>query len=83
MEKKNKNNFEKNLARLQEISDLLENESIGLEEAISLYEEGVSLSKICLEELKQAEIKITRIRTKDPGIITEGDDGNTIDGVNE
>jgi exodeoxyribonuclease VII small subunit len=62
IEKKNKNSFEKNISRLQEISELLENENIGLDMAISLYEEGVNLSKSCIEELKKAELRITQIK---------------------
>lgn len=64
MEKKNKKSFEKNISRLQEISELLEDENIGLEEAINLYEEGVTLSRLCIDELKKAELKITQIRAK-------------------
>jgi exodeoxyribonuclease VII small subunit len=72
MEKKIKNSFEKNISRLQEISELLENENIGLEEAIGLYEEGVLLSKTCIDELKSAELKISQIKAKAQDISTEG-----------
>jgi exodeoxyribonuclease VII small subunit len=71
MEKKNKNNFEQNLKRLQEISELLENENLGLEESINLYEEGVSISRICLDELKKAELKISHIKSKAKDILNE------------
>lgn len=56
------NSFEDELARLQEISSLLENNDIGLEEAISLYEEGIKLSKNCINKLKEAELKITELK---------------------
>lgn len=74
MEKKNKNNFEKNVKRLQEISELLEDENIGLEEAINLYEEGVSLSRLCIDELKKAELKITQIKLKAAEITPDDED---------
>ncbi len=76
MEKKNKKSFEKNIARLQEISELLEDENIGLEKAISLYEEGVTLSRLCIDELKKAELKITKIRASvnDIEALKESDD---------
>lgn len=76
MEKKIKKSFEKNIARLQEISELLEDENIGLEQAISLYEEGITLSRLCIDELKKAELKITQIRAsvKDIDRIKEGND---------
>lgn len=56
------NSFEDEVARLQEISSLLENNDIGLEEAISLYEEGIKLSKNCINKLKEAELKITELK---------------------
>ena len=59
--KKLKSNFEKNLARLEEISNLLESQEIGLEEAISIFEEGIKLSKSCATTLKKAELKITEL----------------------
>jgi exodeoxyribonuclease VII small subunit len=59
--KKQKHNFEKDLSRLEEISGLLENDEIGLEDSISLYEEGIKLSKSCLTTLKKAEIKVTKL----------------------
>jgi len=60
--KSNINSFENNLTRLEEISDLLENETIGLDEALVLYEEGVKLSKVCMDSLKNAELKITELK---------------------
>ena len=46
---KKKNNFESDLKRLEEISNLLENNEIGLDDAIALYEEGIKLSKNCIK----------------------------------
>jgi len=59
-----KETFEKKLKRLEEISDLLESENIGLDEAIKLYEEGIELSGKCLKTLKDAELKITELKKK-------------------
>ena len=56
------NNFEKNLHRLEEISALLESDTLGLEEALNLYEEGIELSRNCISALKNAEIKITELK---------------------
>lgn len=61
--KKQKHNFEKDLSRLEEISELLEND-IGLEDSISLYEEGIKLSKSCLTTLKKAELKVTKLKNE-------------------
>ena len=60
--KKNKNNFEQDLARLEDISRILEEDDVELEKAISLFEEGVTLSKSCLKSLKEAELKITELK---------------------
>ena len=62
--KSEKAGFENKLNRLEEISTLLESESIGLEEAISLYEEGIELSRNCVTTLKNAELKITELKKK-------------------
>ncbi len=59
-----KNSFEEKLNRLEEISSLLESDDIDLEKAISLYEEGIELSKECISALKQAELKITELKKK-------------------
>ena len=60
--KKQSDSFEKDLSRLEEISNLLDSEDIGLEESIALYEEGIKLSKTCLTTLKKAELKITELK---------------------
>ena len=62
--KSTKNSFEKDLKRLEEISDLLESDEVGLEDAINLYEEGVELSKNCITALQKAELKITELKKK-------------------
>jgi len=62
--KKVKSNFEKDLSRLEEISRILEEDGVELEEAILLFEEGVKLSKSCLKTLKQAELKITELKSE-------------------
>ncbi len=62
--KKQQHNFEKDLSRLEEISELLESNEIGLEDSISLYEEGIKLSKSCLTTLKKAELKVTKLKNE-------------------
>lgn len=61
--KKIKNSFEEDLKRLEEISDLLENEDYGLDDSITLFEEGIKLSKLCISKLKNAELKISKLKT--------------------
>ena len=62
--KKSKSTFEQDLVRLEEISRILEEDNVELEESISLFEEGVKLSKSCLKTLKEAELKITELKSE-------------------
>lgn len=64
MTKKKTRSFEESLKRLQEISELLDSDNIGLEESIKLYEEGIELSKECYDKLNQAELKISELKNK-------------------
>ena len=59
---KKKNNFEDLLKRLQEISDKLEREDVGLDDSIKLYEEGIKLSRQCSKMLEEAELKIAELK---------------------
>ncbi len=68
MNKKNDNNFESALRRLEQISDLLENDDTPLEESIKLFEEGIKLKEICEERLKSAKIKIDKIVKKNKSL---------------
>ena len=68
MNKKNDKNFESALKRLEEISDLLENEYTPLEDSIKLFEEGIDLKEYCEEKLKSAKIKIDKIVKKNKSL---------------
>ena len=52
------NNFENKLSELEKIVAKLENSEISLDEAISLFEDGVKLSSDCRKILETAERKI-------------------------
>ena len=47
---KDKNNFESNLKKLEEIVEKLENGEVDLEESVKLYDEGMKLKKNCEEK---------------------------------
>ena len=74
--KKTKNTFEENLLRLEEISTLLEGEELGLDESISLFEEGIKLSKNCMTALKKAELKITELKSELSDVTSKEDEEN-------
>jgi len=65
MKRKNsQSTFKSDLQRLEEISILLDDGEIELEEAIVLYEEGMQLSKKCLAMLSSAELKVNELKSK-------------------
>lgn len=54
----NKIEFEKSFTELENIVNKLQNENCTLEEAISLFEEGIKYSKDCKTALENAKVKI-------------------------
>ncbi len=53
--------FEKAIEQLDEIVTNLEDGDLALEESIKLFEEGMQLSKFCMEKLSQAERKLQKL----------------------
>ena len=60
-----KQTFESAVTRIEEISKLLEDKNISLDDSIKLFEEGTRLSDYCSESLKNAEQKITELKNKE------------------
>jgi exodeoxyribonuclease VII small subunit len=56
-----KHTFEQSLRRLEEIVNQLEQGDVSLEESIKMYEEGMLLSKACIEKLTQSELKLKKL----------------------
>lgn len=56
--------FERSFRRLEEIVETIERGEMNLDEVMKMYEEGIRLSRVCLEHLSQAEVKLKRL-TKD------------------
>jgi len=54
-------NLEKQLKRLEEIVEILERGEVSLDEAIKLYEEGIQISKLCMDRLTKAELTLKRL----------------------
>lgn len=61
--------FETKLARLQEIVAILENENTPIEKALSVFEEGVALSKELGDKLDDIRQKIEILRKDAEGKI--------------
>lgn len=54
-----KKTFEESITRLEEVVRLLEKGDAPLDSALSLFEEGTSLIKVCSKMLDEAEQKVT------------------------
>ena len=62
MQKKLENiSFEEALAELESIVQKLECGQVKLEEAVTAYEKGVQMQKICEEKLKLAQMKVEKL----------------------
>jgi exodeoxyribonuclease VII small subunit len=59
-----KGSLENSIKRLEKIVESLEDGSVPLEEAIKMYEEGIELSRSCIEKLTQAELKLKKLSKK-------------------
>ena len=58
---KKKMNFEDALLRLREITEILEQGNVSLDESLKLFSEGSTLSAFCYAALQEAEQKITEL----------------------
>lgn len=52
--------FEEHMKQLQELTQKLEQGSLPLEEAVTLYTQGMQLAAACQEELKTAKLEISK-----------------------
>ena len=71
MEKK-KMSFEEALARLEEIVEEMESGKAALDDMLALFEEGVSLVKLCNSKLDSAERKIKLVKGNEEEIAFDG-----------
>lgn len=62
--------FEEAFKRLEGIVKKLEEGNLTLEESLSLFEEGIKLSKICTSKLEEAERKVEILLKDENGTLT-------------
>jgi exodeoxyribonuclease VII small subunit len=62
--------FERSLARLEEVVRKLESPQLSLDEAMKLFEEGVGLSRECQKQLEEAEGRVEVLLKKADGKLT-------------
>jgi len=58
--------FEKALARLSEIVDELEDPAKGLESSLTLFEEGVALSRFCRGKIDEIQSRVEVVLKETP-----------------
>ena len=70
--------FEDQLAQLESIVARLEDESVGLEEALGLFENGMDLAKKCRERLEDVETRVSQLLEGDePDAVAGSEDEDT------
>lgn len=79
MTKKEENfQFEKGLSRLEEILEKMNSGTLGLEDALKLYEEADGLLHGCNKRLHEAERKIEKLIKKRNGELETDEEGNPL-----
>ena len=69
--KKDEMSFEKMLDAINEISEKLSLGSLGLDESVELYTEGMRLIAMCKEKLDEAERKINVVSDKKTNTVND------------
>jgi len=63
--------FEQSMNKLEQIVQELESGDLPLEKAMTKFEEGIQLSKLCNEKLDETEKKVTLLMQDNQGNIEE------------
>ena len=59
-----KTSLENAFNELSNIVEEIEKDDISIEDAIELFEKGISLTELCRDKLKKAEIKVNSLNKK-------------------
>jgi exodeoxyribonuclease VII small subunit len=65
--------FEAALAKLEETVRRLEEGNLPLDQAVSLFEEGTRLARLCNQQLEAAELKVSQLTRTTNGDLAEQD----------
>ena len=63
--------FEEALQRLEEVVKKLESGNVPLDAALSCYEEGMELVRLCNEKLDAAQLRVEAVHKTQEGFVTE------------
>jgi len=70
MPRQKEQSFEEIMKRLETIVEQMERGDLPLDKSVQLYEEGIGLSKLCLEHLRKTEVKLKRLSKELDGSFT-------------
>jgi exodeoxyribonuclease VII small subunit len=65
--------FEAALAKLEETVRRLEEGNLPLDQAVSLFEEGTRLARLCNQQLEAAELRVSQLTRTTTGDLAEQD----------
>ena len=86
-EKESLSNFEAAVKRLEEIVSSLDDQALPLDKALSLFEEGIGVSRTCADLLETAKARVEKLVEKSPGVFSleafDKDDDGKDDEVDE
>lgn len=66
-----KRTFEESMKQLEQLVDELEDGDLPLEDALKKFEEGVALSRFCMEKLNETEKRVSLLLSGPNGDIRE------------
>lgn len=73
--------FEKQLARLEEIVQKLEEEQTDLDASVKLFEEGITLSKELAQKLETVKFKVSELKKKGSELVSTPFDTELAEGA--
>ena len=62
--------FEKSLARLESIVEEMDGDDVSLDQALALFEEGISHLRVAGEELRRADASLKVLQENAAGVLT-------------
>ena len=72
--------FEKQLSRLEEIVEKLEEEQTDLDASVKLFEEGITLSKELAQKLETVKFKVSELKKKGSDLVAQPFDTDLAEG---
>lgn len=69
-EKETRLTFEQAVKRLEEIVQALDDQTLPLDSALALFEEGISVSRQCATQLETARARVEKLVEQAPGVFS-------------